>query len=352
MDTMKAIVAHGVRDFRCEEVPRPHAEAGEVVIRVTAAGICAAERKIYHGTGPWKPRFPIIPGHEFIGIVDELGDGAAEKYGLEIGDKAIAEMIIPCWQCAYCRRGWYHLCTNYKTLGGSLPGGWAQYMKFPANATVFKVPDTIDEVEGVMIEPFACAVYAVERAGIGLGDTVVVSGLGPIGMSMLQVAKLKTPRHLIALDVNDSMLQIARGLGADYVFNPTKDDVDTAVKDITGGLGCDVYLEASGYPKSVETGVQLLRKRGKLLLYGVYAGKPDFDFSIISEFKELEVVGGHLSPNSYPLAIRYIAEGLVNVKVMVTHRFPLEQVTAAMELKGDPAEGKAVVKVAFVPTLS
>lgn len=351
MDTMKAIVAHGVGDFRCEDVPRPHAGPGEVVIKVTAGGICAAERKIYHGSGPWKPKFPLIPGHEFIGVVEELGDGAAEKHGLQVGDKAVAEMIIPCWQCAYCRRGWYHLCTNFKTLGGSLPGGWAQYMRFPANATVFKVPDAVDEVEGVMIEPLACATYAVERAAISLGDTVVVSGLGPIGMSMFQVAKLKTPRRLIALDVNESMLRIARELGADYVFNPGRDDVEAAVKDITAGLGCDVYLEASGYSGSVETGVRLLRKRGKLLLYGVYAGRPDFDFSIISEFKELEIAGGHLSPNSYPLAIRYLAEGLVNARVMVTHRFPLREVREAMEVKADPLAGKPAVKVSFVPTL-
>lgn len=353
MKTMRAIVAHGTGDYRCEQVPKPKAGPGEAVIRVISAGICAADRKCFDGSGPWQPRFPYIPGHEFFGEITELGEGAGEKWGLEVGDKTIAELIIPCRECLYCHSGLYHLCTKPRIFGSVIPGGWAEYMLLPSNSTVFKVPDNVG-TEGVLIEPVACAVHAVERIGIGFDDTVVVSGMGPIGLSMLQIARQKNPRLLVALDIDDRALTVAERLGADHTFNVSTSAFKDAVRELTDGrLGCHVYLEASGYGGSIENGIDLLRKRGRMMIYGVYPAKVAIDFTQVGEFKELELIGGHLSPNSYRTAIRLIAQGKVDAKPIITHEFALENCMEALELKASGAKGedKPAIKVVFLPSM-
>lgn len=353
MDTMRAVVAYGIGDYRCEQVPIPKAGPGEAVIRVISAGVCAADKKCFDGSGPWKPKFPCTPGHEFFGEVVELGEGAGDKWGLAMGDKAIAELIIPCRTCHYCYSGLYHLCVNPRIFGSAIPGGWAEYMLFPSDSTVFKVPSSVG-TEGVLIEPVACAVHAVERIGIGFGDTVVVSGMGPIGLSMLQIAKHKNPRFVVALDVDDRALAVAKRLGADYAFNVSDGAFKDAVRDLTDGLGCHVYLEASGYGGSIENGIDLLRKRGRMMIYGVYSSKVAIDFTQVGEFKELELIGGHLSPNSYPTAIRLIAEGKLDSGSIITHEFALEECMDALRLKASGAkeEDKPAIKVVFIPSLS
>lgn len=349
MEKMNALVIHAYGDFRYEEIEKPKAGPGEVVIKVGAAGICAADVKMYSQThGPWPLNFPVISGHEFVGTVVDLGEGAAEKFGLSVGDKATAELIVPCRNCYYCKNGMYHHCINATYLCIHDHGGMAEYMRFPTNAIVHKIPAHVPLTEAVMAEPLSCAIHGVELAGVGLDDVVVVSGLGPIGMSMLQVCRLKTPRMLMGLSRRDSVNGIAKELGADYAFNVTKDDVVNEINRLTDGIGCDVYMEASGNNEALELGMEVLRKSGRMLVMGVYEGKASLDFNYVSEFKELQIIGGHLSPNKFPLAIRHIAEGKVNAKKMVTHQFPLKDFKRAMETKKKKTE-EAVIKVVLIP---
>lgn len=349
---MKAVVVYGKEDFRYEDVPLPTVGDEEVLIRVRKCGICAADPKIFHGKAYFSKvvydHAPIIAGHEFIGEVVELGKGAREKYGLEIGDQAIAEQIVPCGECYYCQRGLYNLCDVHAIFGVSGPnGGWAEYMKYPKGSIVWKVPRDLPPEVGVSIEPLACAIHGVERGDIKLGDTVVITGLGAIGLFMLQVVRLKHPRRIIAVDVIDYRLEVAKALGADVVLNPTKDNVVEAVKDLTHGVGCDVVLEASGSPAAVEQAVHMLRKRGRLVEFGVFAEKTCIDFSIISDIKELEIVGGHLGLRTYPLAIEYLAAGLVKTDKINTHDFPLSEWRKAIEV-AETREGNAI-KVLMTP---
>ena len=347
-EKMQAVVVHAYGDFRLEEVPRPHAGPGEAVIRVGGAGICAADRKFYTH-GPWKLPFPFITGHEVAGKVVELGEGAAEKFGLAIGDKVAVEPVIPCGKCWYCQRGQYQLCTNQQFVGVTIDGGWAEYTRLPANARIYKVPEHVSLTEAALAEPVSCGVYVVERAGIGLEDVVVIAGMGPIGLSVLQVARLKSPRLLIALDVNDLVLQIASELGAQVILNAGKDDVPAEIQKLTDGRGCDLYIEASGSVDSINTGINVLRKGGKLFIHGV-SGKPaTVDFNQVGEFKELTIQGGHLSPHRMPLAIQYIADGRVNAKRMITHVFELKDFVQALELKLKEVK-EPVIKVTFDPS--
>ncbi len=336
MNEMNAVVVHQGSQFSYEQIERPHVEPGELVIQVEAAGICAADRKIYSGNHPWQLPDPYIPGHEYVGTIVEVGEGTTESTGLNLGDRITAEIIAPCRTCWFCHRGMYHLCDR----PGVCVGAWAEYLKIPSGAIIHRVPPGLPPEHAALVEPLACSIHGVQLADIGLDDTVVIAGLGAIGMGMLQVARLKTPRLLIGLDVDDGLLKIAQKLGATHVFNvkqsDARDNVVSEIRALTGGRGCDTYIEASGNPQSIQVGLDALRKAGRLVIFGVYGHEATVDFNTISEFKALEIVGGHLSPNAYPLAVRYLAEGMVDAAAMVTHVFPLAEFEQAIAVKGQP----------------
>lgn len=349
---MKAVVIHGKEDFHYEDFPDPKPGREEVVVKVGRCGICAADPKIYHGSAYFAQvaydHAPIVAGHEFIGEVVELGEGAGEKYDLKVGDKAIAEQIVPCWKCYFCHRGIYNMCDVHQIFGVSGPdGGWAEYIKYPKGSIVHKVPKDMPDGTAVAVEPFACAIHGVERADIQLGDTVVLTGCGAIGLLMLQTARLKNPKCIIASDPDEERLGLAKELGAHVTINPAEENLIEKVEDLTGGLGCDLVLEASGHPKAVEDAVDILRRRGRLMEFGVFAEKTCIDFSIISDIKELTIIGGHLGAYAYPLAIRYLQEGLVKVEKIVTHNLPLKEWRKAIEVAEKREDG--AIKVTMTP---
>lgn len=351
--TMKAVVCHDAGDYRLEEVPVPEVGPGEVLIRVDAAGVCASDVKTAHGAGRvWGsdvfPRYiqpPVIPGHEFVGTVVALGEGAGERFGLSLGDRAIAEQIVPCWQCRYCRHGQYWMCEQHDIFGfrQRAQGAWAEYMKFPSDSVVHKVPEDMPPHIGALIEPLACAIHAVERADIQLGDTVVIAGMGPIGLCMLQVAAMKSPATLIGLDVRPFRLEMAERLGADMVLNPAKEDALRTVLDVTEGYGCDVYIEVTGSPKGVVQGLQMIRKLGRFVEFSVMAEPAVVDWSIIGDQKELDILGAHLGPYCYPKAIGFLRDGSVDGQALVTHRLPLTRFAESLELAEQGADSLKVV---------
>ncbi len=339
-DTMNAVRNHGPRDYRLERVARPHAGPGELVIRVDAAGICGSDGKCYeggemfYGPDPWV-KTPVTPGHEFFGTVVELGEGAAEKHGIAVGDKAIAEQIVPCGQCRYCGRGQYWMCEVHDIYGFQkdvADGAWAEWMRFGVNARVHQVPTDITNEAGVLIEPLACAIHAVERGNIQLGDTVVLAGVGTLGLLMLQVIKLKNPGTLIVQDSKPERLDLARQLGADVTINIAEEDAVAVVKAHTGGYGCDVFVEATGYPSAVTQGLAMVRKLGTMVVFGVFGKEVTTDWSVIGDRKELDIVGAHLGPYRYPLAIDYLHRGVVRADPLVTHRLPLRDFQRGIDM--------------------
>lgn len=353
---MRAVVCHGPRDYRLEEVPTPQADAGEVVIRVQACGVCASDMKCYTGAPLFwgdahrKPYVegPVIPGHEFIGEVVQLGEGAGEKLGLELGDIAIAEQIVPCWNCRYCRTGKYWLCQVHNIYGFQrvVHGGMAEYMKFPARSLIYKVPKEIPPTHAAMIEPLSCSIHAVQRGEIEFGDVVVIAGAGTLGLGMVGAARLKNPGLLISVDLVDHRLEVAKQLGADVTINPTQEDAVQKVLDWTEGYGCDVYIEATGHPSAVEQGLQMIRKAGTFVEFSVMREPVTVDWTIIGDTKELNIHGAHLGPHAYPLAIDYIHRGLIDVSPIITHQLSLEDYIKAFEMV---QTAKDSIKVQLVP---
>ncbi len=278
-----------------------------------------------------------------------LGEGAGQKYGLSLGDLAISEQIVPCWECRFCLRGQYWMCDRKHDVYGfrqRTPGAMAEYMRFPADAINHKVPTALTTRQAVYIEPLACAIHAVQRGNIELGDTVVIAGCGSLGLGMVAAARLKNPGLLIALDLKPNRLEVAHKAGADLTLNPQEVDVIAEVKALTGGYGCDIYIEATGDPSGVVQGLHMIRRLGTMVEFSVFSQPVRVDWTIIGDTKELNIHGSHLGPYCYPLAIDMLLKGRVPADDIVTHAFPLEQFGEAFQMVH---EAKSSIKVMLQP---
>jgi threonine dehydrogenase-like Zn-dependent dehydrogenase len=355
-ETMTAVVCHGPYDYRVEEVVRPVPGPGEVLVRVGAAGICASDMKCYTG-GPvfWGENgaggyceAPVVAGHEFAGVVVELGEGAAERHHVAVGDHVVAEQIIPCRRCRYCKNGQYWMCEPHVIFGfkrGRAEGGWADYMIYPANAIIHQIDARISPREAAYIEPLACAIHAVQRGEIKPGDSVVIAGVGNIGLCMLQAARRYNPGQLIALDTKNYRLDLALRLGADVAINPLEENATARVKALTEGYGCDVYIEVTGSAKGPQQGLEMIRRLGTLVAFSVLNEPATINWNLVGDQKELNVHGSHLGPYCYPLAIDGIADGSIDVKSLISAEFPLSEFPAAMEA----ARGGDNLKTLLIP---
>ena len=353
---MAAIVCHGPEDYRLEERPVPSPGPEEVLLRVSSVGICASDLKCYLGAplfwgdesreGYAQP--PVIPGHEFVGEVVALGEGAGEKHALSLGDRAVSEQIVPCWRCRYCRRGQYWMCPTGDVYGfrqGAF-GAMADYVLLPAGSLNYRVPETMPLEHAVFIEPLACSIHAVQRGHIELDHVVVIAGAGPLGLGMVAAAKRQGPRLLIALDLNDRRLQVATQCGADMTLNPNHVDVVDEVLKLTDGHGCDVYFEATGNPSAVEQGLQMICRLGTFVEFSVMREPVTVDWTIIGDTKELNIHGAHLSPYTYPTAMEMLSQGVLPMEQILTHHLPLASFQEGIELVAD---GHESIKVTLQP---
>jgi threonine dehydrogenase-like Zn-dependent dehydrogenase len=219
-------------------------------------------------------------------------------------------------------------------------------MRFPAEAINHRVPPQMAAPHAALVEPLACAIHTVERGEIQLGDVVVIAGMGPIGLCMLQIAGLKSPGLLVALDLQPKRLALARELGADLALNPGEEDVVARVLELTDGYGCDVYIEASGAGPAVPQGLQMIRKLGTFVEFSVHASPVAVDWSIIGDAKELNIHGAHLGPYCYPKAIGYLDDGTIAADRIVSHTLPLAEFQRGIDMVHDQRES---VKVVLVP---
>lgn len=355
--SMPAIVCWGAEDYRLQEWEVPQPEAEEIVVRVKSVGICASDLKCYQGaplfwgdqhrSGYCQP--PVIPGHEFCGEVVALGEGAGKKYGLALGDMAVSEQIVPCWNCRFCKRGQYWMCQDKHDVYGfrqATFGAMAQYVKFPVGSLNYKVPKLLPAHHAAFIEPLACGIHAVERGDVQLDDVVVIAGVGPLGLGMVAAARLKGPRLLVAIDMSADRLEVAKQCGADLTLNVSKVDVVDEIMKLTDNYGCDVYIEASGYPAAVEQGLRMIRKLGTFVEFSVMRDPVTVDWTIIGDSKELNIHGAHLSPYCYPIAIKMLEKGLLPMDTIITHQMPLSSFHEGMNMV---ASGKQSIKVTLTP---
>jgi 2-desacetyl-2-hydroxyethyl bacteriochlorophyllide A dehydrogenase len=353
-EKMKAVVAYAPGDYRLEEVAVPKIDDEEILVKVEACGICAGDIKAFHGApsfwgGEGQPPYiksPMIPGHEFIGEIVAIGSRV--KGGFKVGDRVISEQIVPCGECKFCKTGRYWMCQKHDVYGfqNNVNGGMAEYMKFPKEAVNHHVPKDLPLEKAVLIEPYSCSKHAVDRANIKNEDIVVLSGAGTLGLGMIGPAKLRNPEQLIVLDLKDERLDLAKKFGADITMNPKKENVVEKILEMTDGYGCDVYIEATGHPNSVVQGLQMIRKLGTFVEFSVFNDPVNVDWSIISDRKELDVLGSHLGPYCYETVIKWMEEGKIPTEGVVTHKFKLEDWEKAFEIA---EKGENSIKVVLVP---
>ena len=356
-ESMTAVVCHGPEDYRMEEVPVPEPQRGEALVEVEACGICASDVKCFHGAAKFwgdasRPAWAetgVIPGHEFVGRIVEIDDEAAARRGVAKGDRVLSEQIVPCWKCRYCLRGQYWMCAPHSLYGfkRAHPGGMARFMTYPVESIVHKISSDLPAAHAAFAEPLSCALHGVERATIAFEDVVVIAGCGPIGLGMIAGARAKGPAHIVALDVIESKLELARACGADTTINIVEQDAQQIVRGLTGGYGADVYIESAGHPSAVGQGLNMLRKLGTFVEYSVFGSDVTVDWSIISDDKELDVRGAHLGPYCWPKAIAMLEAGVLPMDRIVTHQLPLSDFKEGLELV---AEGNSSVKVSLIPS--
>lgn len=330
--TMKALVAYSKTDYRFEaNYPTPVCGDDDIIIKTEACGICAGDLKCMHGasmfwgdeTQPSWVEPPFIPGHEFLGEIVEIGKNI-KNY--KIGDRVAPDQIVPCGECKFCKDGHYWMCQKHHIFGffDSENGGMAEYVKLPKGSVVHKIPKHIPMEKAVLVEPYACSKHCVDRAQIQCEDVVVLSGAGTLGLGMVTYAKQRNPKLLIVLDLKDERLELAKKMGADIVFNPSKINVVEEVMKLTNYYGCDIYIEATGAPASVVQGMQMIRKLGRFVEFSVFGKETILDWSIIGDRKELDVLGAHLSPYCFPYVIEKIGDGTLKTDGVVSSIFKIE----------------------------
>ncbi len=343
---MKALVkyATGPGNMEIREIPEPIPGPGQIKIEVKAAAICGSDLHIFHDAIGIPQNPPFVLGHEFCGVIAEIGEGVI---GWKKGDRVTSQTAVSfCGKCVNCNTGRYNLCDERKTLGFWYNGAFAKYTIVP-DARVHLLPDNVSFNAGAVTEPTASVVHPVlELTVITAGDVVLVNGPGGIGLIALQVAKAQGAIVIVTgTTVDQERLEKAKELGADYVVNVQEIDLDTFIKSITNGLGVDVVLECTGVEAAANSALKVIKKQGKYTQIGLF-GKPiTLDFEIIC-YKELMVTGSLGSTwTSWHRALKLMKIGKVNNELIVSHSFPITEWEKAFKM----FENKEGLKIVLTP---
>jgi L-iditol 2-dehydrogenase len=320
---LKALIYTKPYSFEYSEFPDPTTGDDDVLVRVKACGICGSD---VHGfTGKTGRRIPpLIMGHEAAGIVEGLGKNVT---GFEKGDRVCFDSTVYCNECEACRAGLFNRCDKRQVLGVSVPefrrhGAFAEYVAVPW-WIIAKIPAELSFVHAALLEPASIGAHAANRTPISDDDTVVVIGAGTIGLFILQAARLRGAARVIAVDINEFRLEIAKQLGADRVINPLKSNLSEAILQETKGKGANVTLEAVGYGKTFTDAVSVTRIGGYVVAVGNLEKKAEFDLQQLVA-KEHTFTGSYASSGEFRDCIGLVASGKINVEPLISDVLPLK----------------------------
>lgn len=339
---MKAVVYEGPEQKVWTEVPDPAiTHPRDVIIQVDTMTICGTDLHILAGHVPAMTPGRVL-GHEAVGTVVEVGPGVTT---LGRGDRVLASCISACGTCRYCRVGSYGQCLGGGgwILGHKINGVQAEYARIPfPDLSTYRLPADVSDETAVLLADIIPTSYEVGvLAGkVAPGDTVVVVGVGPIGLAALVTARLFSPSHLIAIDLADSRLQAAKRFGAQIAIRPDEDPKEV-VYSLTDGLGADVVIEAVGVPSTFELCTSLVRPGGHVANIGVH-GKPVTLHLEELWIRNLTLTTGLVDTYSTPTLLRMLATGQLDVGQMITHRFGFDEVMEAYDVFSDPARTGAL----------
>jgi L-iditol 2-dehydrogenase len=363
--------------YEIKEYPLPEPAAGCVLVKMELSGICGTDKHTFQGYttqyGGRQLEFPIIQGHENVGTVAAIGGNGNysdfEGIPLRVGDRVVVGANVCCGECYYCRHDFpYYCCENMTDYGNNLSakdpphlfGGWSQYMYIIPGSFLVKVPDELPSEIAVLTEIFAVSVgldrakqmSAFPNESFRFDDTVVVLGVGPLGMCFLMKARMLGAGTIIAVDLSDYRLNFAKRLGADHIMNVGKHSRQERlqiVKDLTNGRGADMVIECAGVPQAVPEALELLRIGGLLVEAGNFSDLGEVSFSphrhLCAKNARILGVGGE-EPAAYGPSMRQMARYMKKypLQEFVTHRFGLRDVEAAMQKSIEPGSMKVVLQ--------
>ncbi len=331
---MKAIRIDQPNSMSLVDLPMPDPGEGEICIQVAASGICGTDVHIYRGE--YMGAYPVIPGHEFSGVVTRVGDGVARW---KTGDRVAVEPNISCGNCWHCLNNRQNFCENWQAVGVTRPGGMAQYVLAPESAAF-----GIGELEfacGAFVEPLSCVLHGVERAGVRMGDSVLVLGAGPIGCLLVQVARLQGASRIMVAERNPARLQNAIQVGADQGFG--------SLDEVPQGA-FDVVMDATGVPVVMARSLNFARKGGTVLLFGVPPSGSRLDLDAFLIFQHgLKIVSSFTSVRNSYQAVALLQSGQVDVQSLISHRLPLSEFENGIHLIENGSDN--VRKVLILPNL-
>ncbi len=333
----QAAVLYAPHDVRLEERPMPQVGPSDVLVEVKAVGVCGSDVHYYeHGRiGAYVVRQPLVLGHESAGIIVAVG---AEVNQSRVGERVAIEPGIPDGTCDQCRAGHYNLCPNVRFFGTPpIDGAFANYVTVPTQFA-YTLPDTMSNEEGALIEPLSVGLWACRKARLRGGDSVLITGAGPIGMLAMKVALALGVAKVTITDVFPQRLAIAQQLGATQTINVAEQPLSQA------GIQADVLLECSGQQQALSEGIRSLRPAGTAVIVGMNPGEElRVPISFVQN-REIVLTGTFRYANTYADAIALVASGRIDVRSVITGRYPLEDTEQALQAtKQDPTNIKSIV---------
>ena len=327
---MLAGVFHALNDLRVEEVPTPKIKTpNDVLIEVKACGLCGTDPGIIEGRRPTAVPPPFIIGHEYAGVVVDVG---SKVESVKPEDHVVVRPTIPCQKCYYCRIGSPSLCRSYLDIGVDMgDGGFAEYSLIPEN-NAYKIPEYMEWKDAVLVEPLSIVLNGLRLAQMRTGDIVVVLGTGPIGLNWTAVAKRSGAGKVIISEPNDIRRSRADKIGADVCINPLKENPVEIVRDLTDGVGANIVVEAAGISATYEQAFEMTSYAGRIVFFAL----PPAEFKIqISPHdivrNEKLIVGNWVNYFTFPAAITSIQNGILPSDILFTDELPLSELTKAME---------------------
>jgi L-gulonate 5-dehydrogenase len=335
---MKAVQIVKPEDLKVIDVEKPViSEKNNILVKMTAAGICGSDVGIYHGTNA-AATYPRIIGHEMVGRVAEVGPNATK---LKVGDRVIVNQVTSCGHCYPCKIGRGNVCDNLEVRGVHIDGGYREFIAVP-ESDCYILPESISDQDAVMIEPTTIAIQSCTRAELSKDDMLLIYGSGALGSTILKIARLMCD-HIIVADILDEKLEIAKKNGAKYTINVAKEDLVEKVKEYTYGHGSTVSIDSACTKDSLISLLKATGNAGRVMTMGFSIAPTEVNQFLITS-KELDVRGSRLQNKRFGKAIELINEGKLDLNGSVSHTFPIEKAQEAFDFVDthDPSIRKIV----------
>jgi 2-desacetyl-2-hydroxyethyl bacteriochlorophyllide A dehydrogenase len=347
---MKAGILYKANDIRLGQAPTPTIGPNEVLLESKAAGICGTDLHIYRGEFESRVSYPAIQGHEFGGIIAEVG---SEVRGFQPGDRVVVDPIISCHRCPACLTGHINACRTLKLFGIDLDGGYGQFVAVP-DSHLFALPDAVSMSHAPLVEMYALGHHILQRGQVQPGEAVALLGSGKLGLSILDVlCHSASPGFTIVTDLQPFRLDTAKKLGADVALNINEVDPVEKALEFTNGVGVDCVIEAVGHYHLVDgqeaplaQAVKMIRSGGRIVTTGLGEQLSAVHFKTLV-LKEAKIIASRVSRGEFPRAIRMMSRGLLHPELMITDLMPLENITAAFAQvdREDPQTIKIVLEI-------